>query len=168
MGATSFIWASSFCSLASRARDSISKHKRRWLQAIPLDIGPYTLTLEQVKTSGNANFDSAVGLVTVSKNGDLVTTLLPERRFYRASDQDTTEVALKSNLKEDLYVVLAGFTKDNSKAIVHAYLNPLVAWIWLGGAFNFIGTIICLIPSQHTRAAERVPSKLEVKEYAKL
>ena len=91
----------------------------------------------------------------------------PERRFYPVSEQPTTEVALKSTLKEDLYLVLAGFSDDNSKAIVHAFVNPLVTWVWLGGAFCFGGTVICLIPSKHTRRTEKLSVKSEVQVYAK-
>ncbi len=132
-----------------------------------LTIGNYAITLERVKTSSNANYESAVGIFSVYKDGKRAGALHPERRFYPASEQPTTEVALKSNLKEDLYLVLAGFSDDNSKAIVHAFVNPLVTWVWLGGAFCFGGTVICLIPSKHTRTAERVLIRAEVQEYAK-
>jgi cytochrome c-type biogenesis protein CcmF len=132
-----------------------------------LNIGHYAVTLEQVKSSNNANYESAVGIFNVQRDGERVATLMPERRFYRVSEQPTTEVALKSTLKEDLYLVLAGFSDDNSKAIVHAFVNPLVTWVWLGGAFCFGGTIICLIPSKHTRRTEKLSVKSEVQVYAK-
>ena len=42
-------------------------------------------------------------------------------------------VAISSTLKEDLYVVYAGTNPDTNLPVIHAYLNPLVKWIWLGG-----------------------------------
>jgi hypothetical protein len=37
---------------------------------------------------------------------------------------------------------------DTQKPIIHAYLNPLVKCIWLGGAVVVLGTILALVPSQ--------------------
>jgi cytochrome c-type biogenesis protein CcmF len=132
-----------------------------------LIIGKYTLTLEQIKNAENDNYASATGLMTIFQEGKLIDSLLPERRFYKASDQDTTEVALRSSLKEDLYVVLAGFNKEMSKAVFHAYLNPLVAWIWIGGVTFVLGTLICLIPSKQGMAKSKSVASTKVEDYAK-
>jgi hypothetical protein len=32
--------------------------------------------------------------------------------------------------------------------VIHAYLNPLVKWIWLGGAVVVFGTILALLPNR--------------------
>ena len=66
------------------------------------------------------------------KDGKLVRTLKPERRFFKTGEQQsTTTVALHSTPKEDLYVVFAGMSED-SKAEIAAHVNPLVFWIWFG------------------------------------
>jgi cytochrome c-type biogenesis protein CcmF len=131
-------------------------------------IGSYTLTLEQVKNADNPNHSSAIGLMTVYQNGKLIDTLLPERRFYRASEQPTSEVALRSTLKEDLYVVLAGFSSDGKRAIVHVYLNPLVSWIWIGGLVFMLGTLICLVPSKHEREFQKTTASAEAGQLVKV
>jgi cytochrome c biogenesis factor len=42
-------------------------------------------------------------------------------------------VAIYSTLREDLYVVVyAGQSPDTKLPVIHAYLNPLVKWIWFG------------------------------------
>ena len=132
-----------------------------------LSIGKYTLTLEQIKSANNSNYQAAIGLMTVYKEGTLVDTLLPERRFYKASEQGTTEVALRSTPLEDLYVVFAGVNQSNSKAVFHVYLNPLVSWVWIGGIIFVVGTVICLIPSKQGVARSKVSAKVEVEELAK-
>jgi len=132
-----------------------------------LSLGKYTLTLEQIKSANNANYQSATALMTVYKDGTLVDTLLPERRYYKANDTATTEVALRSGLNEDLYLVFSGIEKDNSKLVFHAYLNPLVSWVWIGGIIFVLGTVICLIPSKQGMARSKVSEKVEVEELAK-
>jgi hypothetical protein len=39
--------------------------------------------------------------------------------------------------------------------VIHAYLNPLVKWIWLGGAIVVIGTILAMLPNQQPVLALR-------------
>jgi cytochrome c-type biogenesis protein CcmF len=129
-----------------------------------VEIGGYTLKLQDLKETENANYISEVGIVKVYRDGKEIKTLKPERRFYRSSEQATTEVALRSTLKEDLYVVL-GFNQDGSRAIIHAFLNPLVAWIWLGTFVFMVGTLICLLPDRHEKTLRKEQEvKLDVKE----
>ncbi len=73
---------------------------------------------------------------------------MPERRVYIASKQPTSEVAIRRRPNEDLYVNFAGMSADNSKAVIQAYVFPLVTWIWGGYWVVLSGTIICLIPSK--------------------
>jgi len=132
-----------------------------------LSIGKYAITLEQIKSSDNPNYRSATGLMTVHKNGELVDTILPESRFYKASEQPTTEVALRSTLKEDLYVVFSGVNQNNSKTVFRAYLFPLVSWIWIGGAVFVLGTLICLIPSKQGQPKVKPAARVEAEELVK-
>ena len=129
-----------------------------------VEIGGYTLKLQDIKETENANFVSEVGIIKVYRDGKEIKTLKPERRFYRSSEQATTEVALRSTLKEDLYVVL-GFNQDGSRAIIHVFLNPLVAWVWLGAFVFMVGTLICLLPDRHEKTLRKEQEvKLDVKE----
>ncbi len=57
-------------------------------------------------------------------------------------------VAIASTLREDLYIVYAGTNPDTNQPVIHAYLNPLVKWIWLGGAVVVLGTILALLPNR--------------------
>ena len=57
-------------------------------------------------------------------------------------------VAIYSTLREDLYVVYAGQSPDTQTPVIHAYLNPLVKWIWFGGAMVVLGTIVALLPNR--------------------
>ena len=57
-------------------------------------------------------------------------------------------VAIYSTLKEDLYVVYAGQSPDTQLPVIHAYLNPLVKWIWFGGVVVVFGTLVALLPNR--------------------
>jgi cytochrome c-type biogenesis protein CcmF len=65
-------------------------------------------------------------------------------------------VAIYSTLREDLYVVYAGINPETNQPTVHAFINPLVKWVWWGGMMVVMGTIVALLPN---RAAVVVLSK---------
>jgi cytochrome c-type biogenesis protein CcmF len=83
--------------------------------------------------------------LTAVKNGKEMTKGYPQRRFYFASQQTSTEIALYSTFREDLYMVFEGFD-DNDKAVIHILIKPLVMFIWLGGIVVVLGTVIALFP----------------------
>lgn len=74
--------------------------------------------------------------------------LLAEKRFYEKTDQPHTETGVIAKIFYDLYVVLAGWT-DKGEAIIHVYVNPLVSWVWGGGAVLLAGGILCLWPGKN-------------------
>jgi cytochrome c-type biogenesis protein CcmF len=133
-----------------------------------LEIGRYTLEMKEVESTDNPNYSSALARMQVWQEDRALSEIKPEQRLYKTSRQPTSEVALHRTLKEDLYVVFAGPDQDGSRFIIHAYIKPLVAWIWIGGAVFILGTVICLIPNQHERAAQKVPLKVEAKSYVKV
>ncbi len=121
-------------------------------------IGPYTLTMRSNTQDDNPNYSSEWAIVDVSKNGKPLTTMYPERRFFKASQQPQSMVALHTTLKEDLYLVYSGINQDTGNPIIKAHLNPLVLWIWIGVHIMIIGTIVALIPNMAAaRVAVRAP-----------
>ncbi len=121
-----------------------------------LQIGSYKLVCQSYSQDSNANYDTDYALLDVFHNGKKVTQLTPERRFYNASQQTSTIVAIHSTLARDLYVVFEGRNPETDRPIIKVFLNPLVNWIWIGVAFVIFGTGIALVPplKPATRRAE--------------
>jgi len=117
-----------------------------------MPLGPYELHLRELTGEDNANYAAQHAILDVYRGDRMVGTLRPERRFYKASQQPTTEVAIRMRMNEDLYIVFSGLTPreegQTQRAVISAHLNPLVNWIWLGGLVLVIGTLIALVPSQ--------------------
>jgi cytochrome c-type biogenesis protein CcmF len=57
-------------------------------------------------------------------------------------------VGVRSRLNEDLYLNFGGMSDDNQRAVIQAYVLPLVTWIWIGGLVLIGGTLVCLVPSK--------------------
>jgi cytochrome c-type biogenesis protein CcmF len=124
-------------------------------QGSQMDIGPYHLTNQFFESLPQANYTSEKATIAVDRGGKQVIMLYPERRFYPANQESGTMVAIYSTLREDLYVVYAGRSPDTQQPVIHAYLNPLVKWIWFGGAIVVLGTLLALMPNRQPVLAIR-------------
>ena len=83
-----------------------------------------------------------------------------EKRMYVTGDLPMTEVAIRSTIREDLYLILSAL--DDMEGAVNADANaqgidlqvlikPFVGWIWFGGLMLAIGTFVALWPSVDRR-----------------
>jgi len=129
-----------------------------------LAIGPYTLVCQNFDATSNKNYTAERATIEVFKGNRSVMMLYPERRLYLASQVTQTVVALHSSLASDLYVVYAGRSPQDNNPVIHAYLNPLVRWIWLGGLVLVLGTILALLPNRQPQIvlqAAREPAQIK-------
>jgi cytochrome c-type biogenesis protein CcmF len=113
-----------------------------------MTLGPYQLYLQNYDSTQEPNYSAERASIDVEKDGRSVMMLYPTRRFYPSNQESGTMVAIASTLREDLYVVYAGTNPDTNLPVIHAYLNPLVKWIWLGGAVVVLGTLLALLPNR--------------------
>ncbi len=112
-------------------------------------LGAYQFHVKEVADGDNPNYIWQHAVIGVSKNGKFLGDLMPEKRVYKASEQPTSEVAIRRRLNEDVYLNFAGMSQtDAGRAIIQVYLFPLVTWIWIGFLVLMFGTLVCLIPSK--------------------
>ncbi|HEY6041214.1 MAG TPA: heme lyase CcmF/NrfE family subunit, partial [Anaerolineae bacterium] len=84
----------------------------------------YTLQYNQLKMNTLGNRQVIGAEMTVLMDGKQIATLTPEKSYYPAADQWSTDVAVRSTVGEDLYLILAGWEKDGS-ATLKVVINPL-------------------------------------------
>ena len=66
--------------------------------------------------------------------------------FGRNTFEPSTEVGIRSDLREDLYVVYAGSVEGTDQATYAITLNPLVMWVWIGAGILITGGLITMWP----------------------
>jgi len=110
-------------------------------------LGRYDLKVADMKGGENDNYVWNHAIIEARSGNQLVATLKPELRKYAVSGSQTSNVAIRRALNEDLYLNFAGMTAD-SKVILQSYVFPLVSFIWVGYWVLLIGTLICLVPSK--------------------
>jgi cytochrome c-type biogenesis protein CcmF len=134
-----------------------------------MTLGPYTLVCQSYTQDDNPNYSNEWAIINVMRGDKQITTMYPERRFYKASQQAQTipriyaTVAEDFLLVKDLYVVYEGVNQDTGRPIIKAHLNPMVPWIWLGVLVMVLGTISALIPNA---VPIRVPAPARVQPAA--
>jgi cytochrome c-type biogenesis protein CcmF len=116
-------------------------------------IGNYTLRYDDVKAWETPHTAHMAATIAVLQDGKQVDTLLPEKRFYKKPEQPTTEVAIRSTLGADLYVVLGSYDDESKLATIQAYVNPLVGFLSWGGIVLALGTLITIWPTRAPRPA---------------
>jgi len=129
-----------------------------------MQVGAYQLKMTDLKQGDTPVYQWHRATMDVYKGGELLGQLEPEKRFYLASRQGTSEVGIRVRPNEDLYLNFGGMSDDNQRAVIQAFVNPLVSWIWIGGLLLIGGTFVCLVPSKikmqyaRTEVVAMVPS----------
>jgi cytochrome c-type biogenesis protein CcmF len=101
------------------------------------NVAGYTLTYTGAQQRDLADHTEYVAAM---RFGDL--TLEPSRATYAGlGGQALTHVAITTTPVADLYVVLAA-TNDDGSATFRIFVNPMVAWIWAGGAVIILGVVL--------------------------
>jgi cytochrome c-type biogenesis protein CcmF len=105
-----------------------------------------TLKLDKIHDVTAVNYNAVEAVVTLTDNKGVATTLRPQRRFFNKSQESSSEVDIRSDLRRDLYLILAGWEDGGNVTAIEAIVNPLVNWIWIGGITLVFGTMFCLLP----------------------
>ncbi len=120
-------------------------------------MGPYRLVCQSFTQDSNPTYDTEYALLDVFRGGKKVTQMAPEKRFYQASQTNSTMVANHSTLASDLYVIYEGKNPETERPIIKVFLNPLMNWIWIGVGIVAAGTLVALLPNlTRVAAAQRV------------
>jgi len=90
----------------------------------------------------------------VYRGDSRISALEPEKSYHWALDNPwVTEVAIRSDLRQDLYIILASLD-ETGLAAFRIIINPLVIWIWIGSGVLLLGTLIAAWPQRRAAAEE--------------
>jgi len=127
----------------------------------------YTFTHLGISQYDALNRQVTAATVEVYRNGKKTGILTTEKRQHvdalgRPTFQPSTEVGIISDVREDLYGVLAGVVGGTEQAVFRFTINPLVWWVWYGGMIVALGGVIVMWPGG-TPAVRRTQAGYAVK-----
>src|SRR5574338_242898 len=117
-------------------------------------LGGYTVTYDRLvveRLASDARVTETRAELTLA--GPQSGSLHPALRDYPNSSSLIATPAVRTALGEDLYVTLLSFDTVTQKVSLHVLVNPMVAWIWLGGGIVALGAVFAAWPDRRRTAA---------------
>ncbi len=119
-----------------------------------VDVGSYNFIFNDTQSITGPNYVANQADFSVSKNGNSLGNLNPERRIYLATGTPSTEMAIDAGFFRDLFVTL-GEEKENNAWTMTIYVKPFIRWIWLGAIFMAFGGTVAAGDKRYRRVRQR-------------
>ena len=118
-------------------------------------LAGYTATLLELNEGVRPGYDYiAARIRVVDKDGKDLGIVAPERRVYeKFGSMQFSEVDVIPSLGNEIYASLLGLDED-SHVVVKLSVEPLVNWLWIGGALMSIVPLVGLRRRKQASAAE--------------
>ena len=128
-------------------------------------VAGYDFRFDGVIEIVGPNYEGYRGLIHVSKEGEYVTTLHPEKRIYNVQKNPMTEAGIDSGFFRHVYASLGEALPDGSWTL-RAYYKPFVTWIWTGCALMMLGGVIAICDRRYrlVKKAEKLAKKRKQQE----
>jgi len=123
-------------------------------------IGGYDFRFSALRDVRGANFTGVEADIVVSRAGDEVTVLRPQKRLYNSGGNPMTEAGIEVGPARDLFAAL-GDDLGQGRWSLRLQYKPLIRYIWLGAILIALGGAIAALDRRYrarapARAAESV------------
>ena len=105
----------------------------------------YTIKYVEPVRFRTAQKDAVRAKLELFSKGREIAEISPEKNLFFGWNQPTTEVAIHSDMRRDIYAILSGLSEDDYARLEFIHL-PLVSWLWTGGILIMGGTSLCFFP----------------------
>ena len=119
-----------------------------------VSVGGYDFRLSGIREVAGPNYRAVRGEVEISRNGNLLRTMYPEKRTYLASENAMTETAIDTGIFRDLYISL-GEPVGGTAWSVRVHYKPFVSWIWGGALLMALGGGLAVSDRRYALAARK-------------
>ena len=117
-------------------------------------LGSYAFRFDGSEATQGPNYIADQATFSISKDGNSLGELYPERRIYLATGTPSTEMAIDAGFLRDLFITL-GEEKEDGAWTMTVYVKPFVRWIWLGAIFMATGGTLAATDKRYRRLRQR-------------
>ncbi|MFD0915850.1 heme lyase CcmF/NrfE family subunit [Pseudahrensia aquimaris] len=128
-----------------------------------LALSGYEVRFDALEASERNNFREQTATFTIFKDGEIIQTANPSKRFYPARQMPTTEAYIETFLFSQLYLTLSEANTVTEQVTLRLWYKPFVTLIWIGTLFMVFGGLISLTERRHRVAAARRSKRMEAK-----
>ncbi|MGH8496895.1 MAG: heme lyase CcmF/NrfE family subunit [Gammaproteobacteria bacterium] len=124
-----------------------------------LEVGGYDFRFRGTSNVEGPNFSAVEAEVAVSRAGEPVAVLYPQKRVYQVQTSPMTEAGIDAGWTRDLYVALGDPLGGGAWSMRIQY-KPLVRLIWLGALIMALGGLLSASDKRYraTAAVKTAPS----------
>lgn len=118
------------------------------------EVSGYLFQFRSLENVRGPNYESKQAIFEVSRQGEHVATLKPEKRLYFSQSSPMTEAGIDPGLFRDIYVAL-GEPLEGSVWAVRIQYKPFVRWIWLGALLMGLGGLLAVSDKRYRLAIKQ-------------
>ena len=119
-------------------------------------VSGYTLTYLGSHTERSDQKITVSARVRVAKGDRVLGTYSPAISTYPNSTEGIGTPSVHTGLTDDVYLTLVSSPNAQSRITLGVRINPMIVWLWIGGAFMALGTILALAPRLRRRSHPEV------------
>ncbi|UCC73233.1 MAG: heme lyase CcmF/NrfE family subunit [Gemmatimonadota bacterium] len=104
----------------------------------------YTVRLDSLYAGREPQRDFVEAAFSVGGDGGFSDTMRPRLNYYPTSQQPIGTPRVRTRPDADLYLSLMAYDRTGASATVNIIVNPMVVWIWIGGAIAALGALLAI------------------------
>lgn len=113
-----------------------------------VDLKDYQVQFSDLTIEEGPNYIGYLGHFTLSHAGKPIAQLFPEKRIYVVQRTRMSETDIHATLFRDIYISLGERLRSGGWS-VRVYYKPFIRWIWLGGLFMALGSLINMMARRY-------------------
>jgi cytochrome c-type biogenesis protein CcmF len=122
------------------------------------ELGGYEFEFISVEHISKHNYQADRGEFRVSRNGQFIARMSPEKRVYVTQGMPMTEAAIDPGLTRDLFIAM-GEPIGKGAWAVRLYHKPFIRWIWAGCLLMSLGGLLAASDRRYrSRKALKAPA----------
>ncbi len=122
-------------------------------------LGAYEFRFDGVRQVEGPNYDGVRGEIVVSRGGEPVVTLHPEKRRYWVSRSVMTEAGIENHRGSNLFVAM-GEDLGAGRWSIRAQVRPMVTFLWIGALVMALGGVIAASDGRYRQAARAASQEM--------
>lgn len=122
------------------------------------------LEVEQVR---GPNYLADEARFEVTRDGEFVAYLAPQKRRYLASGSIMTEAAIDAGVFRDLFVAMGEPIGEGGAWAIRLHYKPMIRWMWIGAILMAFGAFATALDKRYRRQRSRAAQGAGEAEYAR-
>ncbi|MGI9248972.1 MAG: heme lyase CcmF/NrfE family subunit [Woeseiaceae bacterium] len=119
-----------------------------------IEVAGFDFEMQELRDVQGPNYSAIEAVVEISKDGEFVATVRPQKRQYLVQKSWMTEAGIYVTWNKDLFVAL-GDQLGNGAWSVRVQYKPMIRYIWFGAIIMALGGLIAVSDRRYRLKASK-------------